>query len=107
MMEITIVAHVQTEGQSEQIVDLGISELIDFELARDFQVKNILGQLGYTDVQPLPTEDVDVFKANAQLNGQAVQPKILFGKALKAGNVGSKSGVSFYELNELRNVVHA
>lgn len=106
-MEITIVAHVQTEGQLEQVVDLAISELSDFELARDFQVKHILHQLGYTDVEPIPTEDVDVFKANAQLNGQAVQPKILFRKALKAGNVGSKSGVSFYELNELRHVVHA
>lgn len=104
-MEITIIAHVQTEGQKEEIVDLAISELIDFELARDFQVKSILGKLGYTNVAPTPTEDMDVFTATAELNGAKTTPKIIFRKALKAGNIGSKSGVSYYEMNELKNVV--
>lgn len=105
-MEITIVAHVQTEGQKEEIVDLAISELIDYELARDFQVKAILSKLGYSDVVPTPTEDLDVFTATAKLNGVATTSTIQFGKALKAGNTGSKSGVSFYELHELKNVVN-
>lgn len=105
-MEITIVAHVLTEGQNEEIVDLAISELIDFELARDFKVKAILTELGYTNVAPTPTEDIDVFTATAQLNGAETTSKIIFRKALKAGNIGSKSGVSFYELNELKSVVY-
>lgn len=105
-MEITIVAHVETQGQKEEIVDLAISELIDYELARDYQVKDILKRLGYTDVAPTPTETLDVFTATAKLNGEATTSKITFRKALKAGNTGSKSGVSFYELNELANVVN-
>lgn len=106
MMEITIVAHVQVEGQSEAVVDLAIPELIDYELARDFQVKSVLKKLGYTNIAPKPTEDLDLYTATAQLNGQAISAKIYFRKALKSGTLGSKSGISFFELNELKQVVN-
>lgn len=105
-MEITIVAHVQVEGQNEAVVDLAIPELIDYELARDFQVKSVLNKLGYTNIVPKPTEDLDFFTATAQLNNQEIAAKIYFRKALKSGNVGSKSGISFFELNELKKVVN-
>lgn len=106
MMEITIVAHVQIEGQKEEIVDLAIPELIDYELARDFQVKSVLMKLGYTNVAPKPTEDLDFYTAKAQLHGQEIVAKIYFRKALKSGTLGSKSGISFFELNELKQVVN-
>lgn len=105
-MEITIVAHVQTENQNEVVVDLAISELIDFNLARDFQVKKILRELGHTNVAPVPTDQIDVFTATSTFEGQEVTTKVVFRKALRAGNIGSKSGDSFFELNELTNVVN-
>ena len=107
-LDITYIAHIKTEGQKEQIVDLKIPELIEFHLGRENKVVEILESLGHTNVQQ-PTitdgEEMNTLVTTSTFEGKEVKSEIHYTTALRAGNVGSKSGDFYYELNQLHNVV--
>ena len=107
-LDITYIAHIKTEGEKEQIVDLKIPELIEFHLGRENKAVELLEQLGHTNVkQPVITdgETMNVLETTSTLNGKEVKTVVEYTTALRAGNVGSKSGDFYYELKQLHNVV--
>ncbi len=107
-LDITYIAHIKTEGQKEQIVDLKIPELIEFHIGRENKAVELLEELGHTNVKrPEITdgEEMNNLITTSTFEGKEVTTTIHYTTALRAGNVGSKSGDFYYELKQLHNVV--